>query len=158
MTAARLLGVSWQEIVTAIPRLHLEEKRLEKEERNGVQFINDSYNACEVSVKAALDVLAEEKGRKIAVLADMLELGSFSKACHESVARHALDRADLLFCYGKEALYMAEVWKSHGKKVFFADHLEEIAELLKAKLEPGDTVLLKGSHSMQVGKILDYIT
>jgi UDP-N-acetylmuramoyl-tripeptide--D-alanyl-D-alanine ligase len=154
---ARNMGLSWEEIESAVPHLQLPERRLQTIVRNGVTFINDSYNASEVSVKAALESLPEpiQGGRKIAALGEMLELGSFSRHCHVEVGDYALQHVDYMFCLGKECLAIQETWERAGKPVIWSMERRDLSIALLELVRPGDVVLLKGSRSKGMWKILE---
>lgn len=156
-TVARNLGVSWEEISKQSETLKLPSKRLELILRDGVTFINDSYNAALISIKAALDStpIPKGNGRKIAVLGSMLELGSLSEQSHKEVAEYSLDRADIMLCLGKECAPIYELWKAAGKDVFHSNDRMEITSKLRTIIKPDDVVLLKGSRGTGVWKILD---
>ncbi|MDE7299495.1 MAG: UDP-N-acetylmuramoyl-tripeptide--D-alanyl-D-alanine ligase [Lachnospiraceae bacterium] len=83
-----------------------------KTEADGVVLIDDTYNASPDSMRGGIDILAStEAERRIAVLADMLELGELSRACHEEIGRCAAERGvDLLVAVGSEARYYAEAF------------------------------------------------
>lgn len=157
VTVARTLGLEWEEIARAMPLLQLPERRLEMVEREGVLFVNDSYNANELSLKAALSSLPTPRdgGNRIAVIGEMVELGKFSRGCHRAVAEYALDRVDQLFCFGKECLVMREVWQGAQRPVIWAEERLEIVRKLREVLNPGDVVLLKGSRAKGTWKVLE---
>lgn len=159
IAAVRSVGVSWDDISASVETLQLPERRLEVIEKNGVLFINDSYNACPLSLKAALDTLPDPKegGKSIAVIGEMLELGKFSKQGHREVAEHAFEKIDYMLCYGQECVEIQRCWKEAKKPVeWFADR-NGVAALLKQIARPGDVVLLKGSRAMGVWKVLEEI-
>lgn len=157
IAAAQYLGMTQTEINAAIKNLTLPEKRFQIIEKEGVIFINDAYNASEQSVKAALDSLPapKEGGKKIAVLSDMRELGKFSEGCHRAVAKHALNSVDFMLCYGEESRHIFSVWQEAQRPVVWSLGRSEIVLALKSNVKPGDVVLLKGSNSMQVWKVLE---
>lgn len=157
VAVARVLGLTWDEIAHASRALRLPERRLQIVEREGVTFINDSYNANEVSLKAALSSLPEPKagGKKIAVIGRMVDLGKFSVGCHKAVAEFALDRVDYLFCFGDESQPMQEVWNKADRPVVWAEERAAIVRKLREVLAPGDVVLLKGSRDKETWKVLD---
>jgi UDP-N-acetylmuramoyl-tripeptide--D-alanyl-D-alanine ligase len=159
VAAVRSVGVSWDDITSSVETLQLPERRLQVVEKNGVLFINDSYNACPLSLKAALDTLPKPKsgGKSIAVIGEMLELGKFSKQGHREVAEHAFDKIDFMLCYGQECGEIQRCWKEAKKPVeWFADR-NGVAALLKQIAKPGDVVLLKGSRAMGAWKVLEEI-
>lgn len=159
VAVARHFGLSWEEIRHKTPSLRLPERRLQFLEKNGILFLNDSYNASMVSVKAALESLPPpQKGSKrIAVIGEMLELGSFSEYCHREVGEYAFQYVDQMFCFGKECIAIRDCWQAAGKPVEW--HLERsaIVEKLKKILSPGDVVLLKGSRSKEVWRVMEEI-
>lgn len=112
-------------------------------------------------MEAALKTLAEAKkaaknARTIAVLADMLELGAISEDAHRRVGSWAMEYGtDVVLTYGPEAAYISDqVEKMGGKAMHFADR-QEAADKLRQLADAGDIILLKGSNSMQVGKMLE---
>ena len=113
-------------------------------------------------MEAALKTLAEAKkaahgkARTIAVLADMLELGDISEDAHRRVGRWAVENGvDFILTYGPQAAYIAdEAAKLGGKSKHCADR-QEAADALRLMASAGDIILLKGSHSMQVDKMLE---
>lgn len=154
----RYFKLSWEEIKQAIPLLALPDKRLQFVQKAGILFLNDSYNASELSVKGALETLPAPKmgGSKIAVLGSMMELGKFSDDCHRRVGEFALQHVDQMYCLGAECQPIYEIWKSQGKTVeLFEDRSSLVAHLKKA-LKPSDVVLLKGSRSKELWKVLDF--
>lgn len=157
MAAARKMGLSDEEIAERIPFLTLPERRFEIIEKKGVIFVNDSYNAAEASVVSAIDSLdsLNKEARKVAVLGDMLELGSLSESTHQRVAEHALNKLDLLFCYGNETKAMVDVWKRGNKPIYWFQEKNLLMDALKNTLEEGDLVLIKGSRAMQMWQVLE---
>jgi len=154
---ARYFGVCWEEIQRMIPALVMPEKRLQFVRKEGILFLNDSYNASEVSVKAALETLAQVEGvdRKIAVLGSMMELGKFSEECHRNVAEHSLKYVESMFCLGEECKPIFETWRRANRPVRIFTTREDLVSCLKNELKPGDAVLLKGSRSKQLWKVLE---
>jgi UDP-N-acetylmuramoyl-tripeptide--D-alanyl-D-alanine ligase len=153
---ARTAQVPWEAIRQALPNLQLPKRRLEIVRKGGVLFINDAYNACEVSMLSALDVLSHHApARRVAVLGQMNELGPLSEGCHRKVGEKSLESADVLFCLGEGCAPIVEVWRSSGRSCKWASSLHELTESLKAQLKEGDVVLLKGSRSNELWKCVD---
>lgn len=157
VACARYFGLTWQEISCAMSRLILPPLRGSIVEKKGIFFINDSYNAAELSVKAALENLPQplSGGRKIAVLSDMLELGKFSEACHKEIGRHSLKYVDQMFCYGSECRHIATCWEEAKRPIQWFAKREELLPELKNYLKTGDVVLIKGSRGTEIYKLLD---
>lgn len=157
--AARSLKMSWEEILANQQFLRLPERRLQFVEKNDVLFVNDSYNASELTVKAALRSMPQPKdgARKIAVIGEMLELGKFSENCHLEVGKYALDYVEQMFCLGPLCAPIHDCWKKAGRPVVWENERELLVERLRSILRPGDVVLLKASRSKQLWKILEEI-
>lgn len=157
IAVARYFHIDWEKIQQAIPQLVLPERRLQFIQRKEGLFLNDSYNASELSVKAALETLPQppEGGRKIAVLGSMLELGKFSDDCHTRVGEHALNYVDQLFCLGEECRPIYDLWKKKGRPVELFDSRQDLVACLRKNLKPYDVVLLKGSRSKELWKVLE---
>ncbi|NJN17175.1 MAG: UDP-N-acetylmuramoyl-tripeptide--D-alanyl-D-alanine ligase [Oscillochloris sp.] len=120
---------------------------------NGALIIDDTYNAAPLSVRAALDLLAEVPGRKIAVLGDMLELGAAEEAGHRDVGRYVVGIADLLVVVGRRARWIAEAALAAGMpaaQVQVFDQAEEAAASLRSQLQNSDVVLVKGSRGVEM--------
>lgn len=156
IAVAHTLGVSWKAIQKAIPTLELPERRLQLIEKKGVLFVNDSYNASEASVKAALECLPKPKrGQKtIAVIGEMLELGVFSSACHLAVGEAALSQVDCMICLGKECGPIVKCWQKANRPVAWCASLEEVVVELRKLMQPNDVVLLKGSRKNGLWNVL----
>ncbi|MEX1012304.1 MAG: Mur ligase family protein [Waddliaceae bacterium] len=152
---ATLLGMEQTEILKRMEHLNLPEKRFQIIEKKGVTFVDDAYNACVDSVKAALCSMPKRTGRRIAVLGSMLELGSFSEACHLDIAEFALPHLDQLIVFGKEAEVMHEFWKENGRSCLFFESIEELMKSMRKEICEGDVVLIKGSHGTGLWRIVE---
>ena len=154
---ARYFKLDWNTILDALSSLSLPEKRLQYISLKGLNFLNDSYNAAEVSVKAALEVMAEQKvnGRKIAVLGSMMELGKFSHECHSRVGECALNCVDEVYCLGIECDPIYRLWKKEKRPTHLFKTRSDLVGFLKNHLTPNDLVLLKGSSSNELWKVLE---
>jgi UDP-N-acetylmuramoyl-tripeptide--D-alanyl-D-alanine ligase len=127
----------------------------------GVTFIEDCYNASPDSMNAAFNVLQTvKKGRAIAVLADMLELGDESVSAHTQVGKAAAESGiDLLLCCGSDAKYCCEGYnavKNGGESCFFEDK-KALPKALTDLLREGDTVLFKGSRGMKLEETMQAV-
>lgn len=152
MAVARYFGVSWEAIRARIPHLKLPKKRLEWIEKQGVFFLNDSYNASAQAVKGAILALKERRaqaggsGRLVAALGSMKELGSFSLAVHQEIARFAKEHLDQIF-------WMGEDW---GLQDFLFFDKSKVKEALFAYVRPGDWVLVKGARSDALWELVEF--
>jgi UDP-N-acetylmuramoyl-tripeptide--D-alanyl-D-alanine ligase len=159
VSAARYLKMSWDEINGQIAKLSLPKMRFEVFEKNGVTFVNDSYNANPESMRAALANLPEPKegGKRIAVLGSMLELGALSDKEHGEMGRFAQKTIDQLLVLGKEASPLCEAFSEVKKPAEMFDNHRAMSERLKELMREGDVVLIKGSRGMKMETVLELI-
>ena len=127
-------------------------------QKKGYTIIKDCYNAGPESMAAALSVLGNRSGRRIAVLGDMLELGGAAWAEHYRVGRIAAEKADLVFAYGNHAQRVLSGTITGGMDEIrcqaFTDR-EELTRALKRTARPGDVLLFKASRGMQLESVLE---
>lgn len=121
----------------------------------GVTVIEDCYNASPDSQKAALNVLSSlPAARKIAVLGDMLELGAFSEEAHRAVGTYAAQsHVDILFCFGKASVWIADAAKDSVRTMHFTDK-SALTEALISTVQAGDAVLFKASRGMALEEVI----
>jgi UDP-N-acetylmuramoyl-tripeptide--D-alanyl-D-alanine ligase len=134
--------------------------RMQVEQWNGIGIINDAYNANPASMKAALQTLAEIdcRGRRIAVLGDMFELGKHSTKEHRQLGKTAAGaNIDALYLLGKRA---SEVRKGavlggmRTEKIIIGKDHADLAGQLRNRLKSGDWLLFKGSRGMKMERVL----
>ncbi len=149
--------LSWQEILDGLRQGHGQLRLTAVRTESGALLLDDTYNASPESMLAALNLLAELEGRKVAVLGDMLELGQYEKQGHEIVGVRAAEVADMLVTVGRLGHLIAEAAQRAGlsseKIVEFNDHVEVINHLRK-HLTKEDVVLVKGSHGIRLDRIV----
>jgi UDP-N-acetylmuramoyl-tripeptide--D-alanyl-D-alanine ligase len=147
LAAARAVGVE----PTGRLDVALSELRGQRRELpGGVVVIDDCYNANPMSMRAALDDLAASTltppARRVAVLGDMLELGPDELRFHEEIGAHARGAGlDLLVTVGPLAAAMGDAF---GGETLAVDRADEVVAVLRDRLAPGDTVLVKGSRGV----------
>ncbi len=128
---------------------------------SGVTVIDDSYNACPESMKAGIDVLCTVKasGRRIAVLADMLELGPESPRFHFEVGEYIGKRGvDEIVLFGELADNIADGAKINSQvNIVKFNSRDEINRYLEASLKEGDAVLFKGSRGMKLNECAEFL-
>ena len=159
VAAGRLFGLSLEECAAGLASTPLTKARLQIKEINGIQFIDDSYNANPDSMKAALRTLVEldAEGRRIAVLGQMSELGDESTARHREVGETAAAvGVDELIAVGPIGAEIAQAAKKAGLKqsVSVADP-QEAAGRLSETASPGDLILVKGSRSARMERVME---
>lgn len=128
---------------------------------NGSTLIDDSYNASPDSVLAALNLLRDLDGRKIAVLGDMLELGSYTETGHKLIARRAAVVAHLFVAIGKMADWMAREAQVAGlptEAIFATEDRDEAVAWLREQLQEGDMVLVKGSRGLRLDELVTQLS
>ena len=155
--AASAAGMTWREIVEALEGLSAQVRLVVVPGWNGSTIIDDAYNAAPDSTIAALDLLAEMPGGKIAVLGDMLELGSYAEEGHLRVGRRAAHVADRLVAVGRLGRLVGEEAVRAGMapgSVFFAMENGQVIDYLKGLLHAGDHVLVKGSRGLAMDEIV----
>ncbi len=127
----------------------------------GSFILDDSYNASPLSMRAAIDTVKNLKSkRKIGVLGDMLELGPYSMEAHEEVGYLARKVFDILITIGPRAKLIADGAILNGfdkSKVFSFDNAEQAKIETQNIIQKGDLVLVKGSNSMRLDKIVEEI-
>jgi UDP-N-acetylmuramoyl-tripeptide--D-alanyl-D-alanine ligase len=156
--AASAAGMSWDEIVNALQKLDSQVRLIVVPGYNGSTLIDDSYNASPDSTIAALNVLEEMTGTRIAVLGDMLELGSYEREGHQKVARRASAVARRLVVVGSLGRLIGEEALRVGmapERVFFAADNAQVVDYLRRVLKEGDYVLVKGSRGLHMEEIVD---
>ncbi|OIO08528.1 hypothetical protein COY54_01085 [Candidatus Falkowbacteria bacterium CG_4_10_14_0_8_um_filter_41_36] len=126
--------------------------------RKNTKIIDDTYNSSPDSCLAALAILAEVKvpqGQKIAVLGDMLELGSASDDGHRQVGQKAAESVDLLVAVGANGKIIGAEAEKHGlKDVIYKDNSLEAAQSILDIISEGDLILVKGSQGARMEKVV----
>ena len=162
-------GMNLVEISQALEKMEFPKQRMKLV--RGLKnswIIDDTYNASPLSTHAALDTLKEfgdkaiaknEKGRMIAVLGDMKELGIFTEKAHRLVGNLAGERAEYLFTVGPAAKFIADSAFNQLPKenINSFNDASEAGEYLKSFIQEGDIVLVKGSRAMKMEKIVEVL-
>jgi UDP-N-acetylmuramoyl-tripeptide--D-alanyl-D-alanine ligase len=151
-------GVPLSRIKEALERFEINPalKRMSVCVENDVVLMNDTYNANPESMRAGLNALKaiRNKGRKIAVLGDMLELGALSAQEHEELGKFiATLNLDMLLCYGNDMKKTVEAASATVKKHF--DSKSDLAKSLMESIVAGDAVLFKGSRGMKMETVFE---
>lgn len=155
------LGLTLEEIQKGIAEAKTIAGRTNLIKANGYNVIDDCYNANPVSMEAAMDVLSHAKGRTIAVLGDMGELGEDEKALHYGVGKCVAEKKiHTLFCAGTLAAeYKAGVESVENEcKVFHFENKDDMITELLSYVEKGDNILIKASHFMDFPKVVEALT
>lgn len=155
-----VLDLTPQQIKKGLEEYRAFSKRMEVSKMKDVTVINDCYNANPDSMLAALKTLSQikTKGKKIAVLGDMAELGEKSKEAHAEMG-------DIIGDLGIEYLYtigedIQLTYKAATKKIKSAIHFttkEKLIEHIKSVLEKGDVLMVKASRSMKLEEVIEHV-
>ncbi|MGT2960499.1 UDP-N-acetylmuramoyl-tripeptide--D-alanyl-D-alanine ligase [Streptococcus caballi] len=165
----KLLAVADDDIVEALANLNLTRNRTEwKKAANGAEILSDVYNANPTAMRLILEtfsaISANEGGKKIAVLADMKELGQDSVQLHTNmITSLSPDALDTVIFYGEDIAELAQLASQmfplghvyYFKKTAEEDQLEDLIKHVKTILGSKDQILLKGSNSMQLSKVVE---
>ncbi len=160
--AANVLGVSFSAIAEAIKNFCPAPQRLAIRELDGVLLIDDCFNANPQSMAAALAVLKSSAPpeKRVAILADMLELGEKSVMLHREVGVNAAHCVNRLVVIGDKAHFVAAAAVAAGLKsqnIKIYQTVEDVGTDLFDFIQPGDTILVKGSRAMALEKVIEKI-
>ena len=121
----------------------------------GITLLDDTYNANPASMRAALDLLTEVPGRHVALLGDMLELGSETEAAHIEVGERAGAEVDVLLTIGELGARIGAVAREAGASdVTHLETKDEAARALVERLRPGDVLLVKASNALHLETVV----
>jgi UDP-N-acetylmuramoyl-tripeptide--D-alanyl-D-alanine ligase len=149
------------EIAAALASFSAPKFRMQVRHLHGVTLLDDCYNANPSSVRSALATLAahQAKGRRIAVLGDMLELGSESAHLHAEIGHYLVEMGvDELFTFGAESRHLNQAARGKGLPRRAAHHYADFDLMMAdiaASLTPGDVVLVKGSRGMRLERVYE---
>ena len=160
IAVARIFGIAYKDIILRLNTFDFPQSRLKFRELNSVKFIDDTYNSNPLSLRQALKVLANFRtaGRKIFVMGDMLELGSYKKSFHYQAGQEAAGCCDVFIAVGNLSKLAAKAVRASRfdtKNIFTCQTITEARKILfnKLSLKKGDLVLVKGSRLMKMEEI-----
>lgn len=157
INAAAAVAVAWalrvpiESVGPALSRFQPEGMRNRVEHIGGIAVLDDAYNANPVSMLAALHTLASLKGRRVAALGDMLELGSEEAHAHHSVLGMAIVSCDEVWVSGPRMVAAAAAFPS----VRAFDDVDLLSAALTASLASGDVLLVKGSRGARMERVVE---
>ena len=154
--AATRLGLDPATCADALANYQTTGMRQHIVQKGGVTVIEDCYNASPDSMKAALSVLQSlPNAHKIALLGDMLELGDASEQGHRQTGEWAAEAGvDVLIAYGPRSAAMAQAAQTKGVTTVHCQTAQEVLQCLEQFVQPGDALLAKASHAMQLEDLL----
>ncbi|HEX7859882.1 MAG TPA: UDP-N-acetylmuramoyl-tripeptide--D-alanyl-D-alanine ligase [Verrucomicrobiae bacterium] len=156
------LGLGRAEIQRGLASCSGAKMRLQPKRIDDFLVLDDAYNANADSMQAALETLHVFpcKGRRIAVLGDMGELGDTSDSAHEEVGRRAAEKGvDCLVAVGKSSGLMAQAARTAGlRTVLQLPEVENVGPAVTELVRPGDVVLVKASRSARLERVIEYLS
>ena len=161
MGLCSLMGLDMKKSSEGIRKYQPSKYRMEIKSVSGKTLIEDFYNANPDSLRASIETFRQMQGeRKVAVLADMLELGEISEKEHMNAGIQASEIFDVIICIGNDAKYIGkgaiENGFDKGRVYYFANNEEAVSEI-NSILRPGDAVLMKGSRGMKLEEVAESI-
>jgi UDP-N-acetylmuramoyl-tripeptide--D-alanyl-D-alanine ligase len=150
-------GLNWQEIIEGLRGPSSQLRLVAVPGPKGSTILDDTYNASPASTIAALNLLGELEGRKIAVLGDMLELGDYEEEGHQKVGMRVLEVADVLIALGSRGRIIGETalrWGMSSDQVYILEENAEAIALLEKIVTSDDVILVKGSRAMKMEDII----
>lgn len=192
LAVADASGVPMKEAAESLKQFTGFEGRQQVIKVGGLTIIDDTYNASPVSMKAAINILVsleteseeqtddrqmdqktlhgeegqqpapDKKGRRVAILADMKELGADALRFHYEIGEYLAQLpVDLAVTYGELALEIAKGVREHSDKItvhsFSLQEKDQLEAFLDGELKTGDSVLFKGSNSMKLGEVVKHV-
>jgi len=150
-------GEPWAQIVAGLQDITAQLRLITVPGIKGSTIIDDTYNASPTSTLAALNLLSDLEGRKIAVLGNMLELGGYEERGHRLVGRRAAETVDKLVTVGPRGRTIAEEARTLGMgedDLFAVESNQEAVKVLRRLIASGDLILIKGSRGMKMEEIV----
>lgn len=159
-SVGKYFNVETKDIINSIQNYVPHDDRLDIIKKDNYIVISDCYNANYDSMKLAIETLSKYDGRKIAVLGDMFELGSFSKTIHKSVGLLIIENnIDVLLTVGKDSRYIYDTALANGFNKI-SKHFEtknDVIDYLKQNIKDDDVILVKASNGMNFIEIVNAI-
>lgn len=153
----RVEGMTWNQIIAGLRDSRSQLRLVAVTGPGNSLLLDDTYNAAPSSVIAALNLLAELDGRRVAVLGDMLELGAHEEPGHRRVGARAAQVVDELITVGERARWIADEGQRAGlapSQVKSLADSQAATDYLRGRIGQGDVVLVKGSHGMRMDLIV----
>lgn len=150
-------GMTWQDILEGLRTGHTQLRLVAVRSESGALLLDDTYNASPESTIAALNLLSEMDGKRMAVLGDMLELGPYERQGHEMVGIRAAKVAERLVTVGERGHMIASSARYAGmrsEKIVEFENTDEAIVYLQNNLSEKDVVLIKGSHGIRMDRIV----
>ena len=154
------LNLTLDEIRNGLETLEITKSRMDVIKNDNYTVIDSVYNASVDSMRAALKVLNRYKTRRVAILGDIFEMGSFAEEGHKQVGKDASENADVLIAIGKDAEFISKEALENNMNKENVHHFatkEEAMENFKNILQKGDTILVKASRGMHLEEVVEFL-
>ena len=155
-----LYSLTYEEIKKGLENVSFTEGRLTIINKKDITIINDCYNASLDSIISALNVLSTFKTRKVAILGDVLETGSYEEEIHKNIGKSIIGNTDILILVGNSIKYTYdEVIKNNFNKdnIYVFNTYEDVIKNIDNIIKKGDTILLKASHGIKLSNVVEYL-
>ncbi|MGM9879374.1 MAG: UDP-N-acetylmuramoyl-tripeptide--D-alanyl-D-alanine ligase [Bacilli bacterium] len=149
------LGLNKKEIEKGLESIEFTQNRLEVIKTDNYIVIDDSYNSSYDSVMSALEVLNSFKERKVAILGDIFELGSYSESVHKKIGKNI--KCDILITIGENAENIYDEAKSRGIRSYYFKEKKDFYKEFKNILLKDDVILVKASNGMKFKEIVNFL-
>ena len=150
----RALGLPLAEVAARLGKASAADSHFRRLSGAGFTILDDTYNASPASALAGLAVLAQEPGRRLAVVGDMLELGPSEENLHREVGAAAAQCADLVWTVGERGRWVAEAARAAGAATQMFAGLDELGAALSRELHGGDVVYLKAGRAVGLDRVV----
>ena len=155
-----LYNLTYEEIKKGLESVSFTEGRLTIINKKDITIINDCYNASLDSITSALNVLSTFKTRKVAILGDVLETGSYEEEIHKNIGKSIIGNTDILILVGNSIKYTYdEVIKNNFNKdnIYVFNTYEDVIKNIDNIIKKDDTILLKASHGIKLSNVVEYL-
>lgn len=150
-------NLTWNEIIYGLQHARAQLRLVAVRTKSGALILDDSYNASPESTLAALNLLNDLEGRRVAVLGEMLELGQYERQGHEKVGIRVAEVAQRLIAIGERAKIMVEAARKAGmpaSRMTWLPDVPSAIEVIRNELKEGDVALIKGSRGLRMDRIV----
>ncbi len=157
-----LAGIKPEKIVASLSRFRTNGYRQNLIKKDGIKIFADCYNSAPESVKSAIQSVSTislgQNGKRIAILGDISELADISEQAHRDLGRYVASSCiDVLITFGEKAMRISEEAKAQGMEAYGFLDREKMEKQIKKIMKPGDILLFKGSHGVELDKSIDNI-
>ncbi len=157
LVAVSMEGIEVEKGMHALKKFKAISKRFVVKRLGRVTLVDDTYNANPVSTKAALRWLERQRGKRLFIFADMLELGRESEKLHREIGSFAKGKVEFLVAMGDMARYTFEEFVRQGGRGIWCKNHQEVLEKVNPLIEEFDIILVKGSRGMRMERVTEEI-